>query len=370
MGTSSSFRVCASRETAVCDLSIKCSMFMCIFSTMDTIDLVESVMVSILCVFSCDRSLMETTVLEISSMASFCSFIAFVICSDRDFTFSAFSSTVWFATVCWLICSEMTVIFSTIFSISLMMLLIRSTAAVTFWLPLAISCSLVRISTSMFFIEEAVWSASLEISSATTAKPRPASPARAASMGAFSERRFILSDMSLMICMMPVISWELLLILPMLSFMILSDCSPDLALTDIWSIMVSASSTSAFMVMMISESPFMVPSSCSRLVYCSSALFLTLSTPAVISSMEAVTSSVAAACSWLYSVKSDMVEESDSMESTRDIVLVLSTSRMKTFCSRFLSASLFAYASARSISLAMSKNLRNTAPMQNRIMTV
>ena len=51
--------------------------------------------------------------------------------------------------------------------------------------------SLSLISDPISFVEAALRSASLLTSSATTANPRPCSPARAASMAAFSARRFV-----------------------------------------------------------------------------------------------------------------------------------------------------------------------------------
>ena len=48
---------------------------------------------------------------------------------------------------------------------------------------------------------------STRTSSATTAKPRPCSPARAASMAAFRASRLVCSAMPLMVARMPLICW-------------------------------------------------------------------------------------------------------------------------------------------------------------------
>ncbi|MNX26236.1 hypothetical protein D3C86_563010 [compost metagenome] len=72
--------------------------------------------------------------------------------------------------------------------------------SVSFWMPW------INLAISPVALEER--SASLRTSSATTAKPRPCSPARAASMAAFSARRLVCSAMSSMTSTISPISAE------------------------------------------------------------------------------------------------------------------------------------------------------------------
>ena len=69
----------------------------------------------------------------------------------------------------------------------------------------ATSCS-ARMIAAISDVALAERSARLRISSATTAKPRPASPARAASIDALSDRRLVRSAIRLMVFTMPPIS--------------------------------------------------------------------------------------------------------------------------------------------------------------------
>ena len=59
-----------------------------------------------------------------------------------------------------------------------------------------VSCCTWRITSPISLVASTERSASLRTSSATTAKPRPASPARAASMAAFRASRFVWSAIS------------------------------------------------------------------------------------------------------------------------------------------------------------------------------
>ena len=81
-----------------------------------------------------------------------------------------------------------------------------SPACTAFFMPVSIS----RTRSAIWRLELSDSSASLRTSSATTAKPRPASPARAASMAALSAKRFVCPAMFEIISTMREISCEFL----------------------------------------------------------------------------------------------------------------------------------------------------------------
>ena len=95
-----------------------------------------------------------------------------------------------------------------------MMVLIRSKEAAVssaMDLPFSTACNALEISSPVFWEASAVLAASLRTSSATTAKPFPALPARAASTAAFRARMLVWNAMSSMLLMILPISEEVVL---------------------------------------------------------------------------------------------------------------------------------------------------------------
>jgi len=74
-------------------------------------------------------------------------------------------------------------------------------ASLTSWAPMVTSCDELLISALISLADSAARCASVRTSEATTAKPRPDSPARAASTPAFSASRLVWKAISSMAAM-------------------------------------------------------------------------------------------------------------------------------------------------------------------------
>ena len=92
--------------------------------------------------------------------------------------------------------------------ISTLLLLILSTLSFAWLMTLSIKDLISMISSSICRTDSMLVWASLLVSDATTANPFPASPARAASMDAFKDNRFVSSAISPIVLVISVISWD------------------------------------------------------------------------------------------------------------------------------------------------------------------